>query len=91
MDVQANTQDLCLQSAFERKEKMWKDFWGALQTPHIPLPPAYTEGWKLQDDQTVTRELYDTMVAMLQQMNRAVDDLPELQAVSETMQFTMSG
>lgn len=53
-----------------------------MQTPHVPLPPAYTEGWKLQDDQPVTRELYDTMVAMLQQMNRVVDDLPELQAVS---------
>ena len=62
-----------------------------MQTPHIPLPPAYTEGWKLQDDQPVTRQLYDTMVGMLQQMNRAVDNLPELQAVSETMQFTMSG
>ncbi|CAL8467638.1 g7176 [Coccomyxa elongata] len=52
------------------------------KTPHIPLPTAYTQGWKLQDDQPVTRELYDTMVAMLHQMNRAVDGLPELQAVS---------
>lgn len=57
------------------------NIWCAMQTPRVPLPPAYREGWKLQDDQPVTRELYDTMVDMIDRMNRAVDDLPELQAV----------
>ncbi|EIE24619.1 hypothetical protein COCSUDRAFT_14028 [Coccomyxa subellipsoidea C-169] len=51
------------------------------KTPRVPLPPAYREDWKMQDDQPVTRELYDTLVGMIERMNSAVDDLPELQAV----------
>ena len=51
----------------------------AAQTPRVPLPPAWEEGWKLQDDRPATRELYDTLVAMIGQINRAVDALPELQ------------
>jgi hypothetical protein len=44
----------------------------------VPLPPPFEEGWRLQDDQPVTRALYDTLVAMLRQVNRGVDSLPEL-------------
>jgi hypothetical protein len=53
-----------------------------MQTPHIPLPPPYMEGWKLQDGQPVTRELYATLVQMIEQMNKAVDALPVLASVS---------
>ena len=49
-----------------------------LQTPRIPLPPAFKDDWKLQDGQPVTRELYDTMVGMITHMNNAIDTLPEL-------------
>lgn len=52
-----------------------------MQTPQVPLPPTFEEGWKLQDDQPVTRQLYDTMVDMIERMNSAVDELPELQPV----------
>lgn len=50
-----------------------------MQTPRIPMPPAYEEGWKLQDEQPVTRKLYDTMVQMLEVINEAVDTLPILE------------
>ena len=49
-----------------------------VQTPRIPMPPAFEEGWKMQDEQPVTRELYDTMVQMLKVINEAVDTLPAL-------------
>lgn len=52
-----------------------------IQTPEVPLPPPFTEGWKLQDGQPVTRELYATLVDMIEQMNKAVAVLPELQPV----------
>ena len=42
------------------------------------MPPAFEEGWKLQDEQPVKRELYDTMVQMLRVINDAVDTLPVL-------------
>ena len=51
----------------------------AVQTPKIPMPPAFDEGWKLQDGASVKRELYDTMVQMLKVMNEAVDTLPVLE------------
>ena len=50
-----------------------------MQTPRIPMPPAFEEGWKLQDENPVTRELYDTMVQMLKVINEAVDTLPILE------------
>lgn len=41
------------------------------------MPPAYEEGWTLEDSVTpVTRQLYDTVSAMLTQMNAAIDLLP---------------
>lgn len=43
------------------------------------MPPAFEEGWKLQDENPVTRELYDTMVQMLKVINEAVDTLPILE------------
>lgn len=49
------------------------------ETPRIPMPPAFEEGWKLQDENPVTRELYDTMVQMLKVINEAVDTLPILE------------
>ncbi len=55
----------------------------AVQTPKIPLPPAFEAGWKLQDEQPVKRELYDTMVQMLKVMNDAVDTLPVLDPIRQ--------
>ena len=49
-----------------------------MQTPRVPLPPPWEEGWRLQDDQPMSRQLYDTLVAMITQINTAVDTLPEL-------------
>ena len=49
----------------------------AAQTPRIPMPPPYQEGWTLEDSRTpVTQELYDTVSSMLKQMNTAIDLLP---------------
>lgn len=50
----------------------------ALKVPHLPLPPAWKDGWVLQDGLPITRELHDTLVSMLTQMNRAIDTLPDL-------------
>ena len=48
-----------------------------VQTPRIPMPPPFQEGWTLEDSVTpVTRPLYDTVSAMLTQMNAAIDKLP---------------
>ena len=48
-----------------------------MQTPRIPMPPAFQEGWVLEDNVTpVTQQLHDTVSAMLTQMNKAVDELP---------------
>ena len=48
-----------------------------LQTPRIPMPPPFQEGWTLEDSVTpVTQQLYDTVSAMLTQMNAAIDRLP---------------
>ncbi len=46
--------------------------------PALPLPPPYSEDWKLQDGKRVTRKLYDSLVAEVTQINRAVALLPEL-------------
>jgi len=50
----------------------------AAQVPALPLPPPYAEDWKLQDGKRVTRKLYDSLVAEVTQINRAVALLPEL-------------
>lgn len=48
------------------------------------MPPVFEEGWKLQDDKPVKRELYDTMVQMIKVINEAVDTLPILEPLGET-------
>lgn len=53
-----------------------------MQTPKIPMPPLFQEGWHLLDGKPVTRKLYDMMVLELTQMNKAVDTLPDLSDVS---------
>ena len=50
----------------------------AVQTPKIPMPPAWEEGWKLQDEQPVKKELDDTLVRRITVMNEAVDTLAVL-------------
>ena len=49
-----------------------------LQPPVLTLPPAYDPEFKLQDGKPVTRELYDTLVAMIKQINQAIADLSSL-------------
>jgi hypothetical protein len=56
---------------------------GALQTPHIPLPPPYEDNWRLLDGKHVTRKLYDMMLLEINQMNKAVDSLPDLTGIVE--------
>lgn len=47
------------------------------QTPNIPPPPPFIEGWHLRDGGRVTRQLYDTVKLMVTTMNAAVDLLPK--------------
>lgn len=54
-----------------------------LQTPHIPLPPPYQDNWRLLDGKPVTRALYDMMLKEINQMNKAVDSLPDLTGITE--------
>ena len=45
------------------------------------MPPRFDFGWTLQDGQPVKRELYNTMVEMIEVVNTAVDSLPILEPV----------
>lgn len=53
-----------------------------LQPPKPPMPPAFDPTMKLQDGKPVTKELYQTTVAMLTQINAAIDRLPTLASSS---------
>ncbi|GLI66190.1 hypothetical protein VaNZ11_009955 [Volvox africanus] len=71
---------------FENKKEIWRwekrDFTSrevALKVPVLIMPPQpWKEGWVLQDNLPVTRELHDTMTAMIGQMNKAIVNLPDL-------------
>ena len=53
------------------------------QVPKIPLPPPFTEGLQLQDGKAVSQKLYDSLVAEVEQMNRAIELLPKLPPFEE--------
>ncbi len=70
-----------------RQRRRWTDALCVLcastacaQVPHIPMPPQpfQPDTWHLQDKMPVTRELHETLTAMLGQMNKAIDALPDL-------------
>ncbi|KAG2438731.1 hypothetical protein HXX76_005276 [Chlamydomonas incerta] len=71
---------------FEDKKEIWRwekrDYTTrevALKIPLLKEPPQpWKEGWKIQDGLPVTRELHETMTAMLKQMNAAISTLPDL-------------
>ena len=54
-----------------------------MQVPRIPLPPPFAEDLQLQDGKAVSRRLYDSLVAEVEQMNRAVDLLTKLPPFEE--------
>lgn len=41
--------------------------------PKLTLPPPFEEGWKLQDDVAITKDLYDVVVLMITTMNAGID------------------
>ena len=49
-----------------------------LQPPTLALPPAFDTQFKLQDGKAVTQELYDTLTAMIKQMNQAIANVSVL-------------
>jgi hypothetical protein len=49
-----------------------------LQPPTLALPPTFDTQFKLQDGKAVTQELYDTLTAMIKQMNQAIANLSPL-------------
>ena len=49
-----------------------------LQPPKPPMPVAYDPALKLQDGKPVTKDLYSTTLAMLEQINAAIAKLPAL-------------
>lgn len=50
----------------------------ALQVPLLPLPPLFKEGWMLHEGGAYDREIHNTTLAMLKQMNKAILNLPTL-------------
>ena len=44
-----------------------------MQVPKLPLPPPFEEGWVLQDGLPVGRQLYDTLLMMMNVMNAGID------------------
>mmetsp|Transcript_41766 Transcript_41766/g.124933 ORF Transcript_41766/g.124933 Transcript_41766/m.124933 type:complete len:415 (-) Transcript_41766:147-1391(-) len=61
----------------------------ALKPQPIPMPPAWEEGkYHLQEffgNRMVTKDLHDTLAAMLAQMNAAIDTLPDLTATFDSL------
>lgn len=50
----------------------------AVQPPKPPMPVAYDPTLKLQDGKPVTKDLYSTTLAMLEQINTVIAKLPAL-------------
>ncbi|GLC55430.1 hypothetical protein PLESTB_000986400 [Pleodorina starrii] len=51
----------------------------ALKVPMLTMPPQpWKQGWVLQDGLPITKELHETVTAMLGQMNKAIATLPDL-------------
>ncbi|KAG2496629.1 hypothetical protein HYH03_005450 [Edaphochlamys debaryana] len=51
----------------------------ALKVPMLPMPPKeWKDGWVIQDGLPVTRELHQTLTAMIGRMNEAIVTLPDL-------------
>eukprot|EP00197_Chlamydomonas_leiostraca_P008698 CAMPEP_0202860356 /NCGR_PEP_ID=MMETSP1391-20130828/2094_1 /ASSEMBLY_ACC=CAM_ASM_000867 /TAXON_ID=1034604 /ORGANISM="Chlamydomonas leiostraca, Strain SAG 11-49" /LENGTH=430 /DNA_ID=CAMNT_0049539511 /DNA_START=142 /DNA_END=1434 /DNA_ORIENTATION=+ len=52
----------------------------ALKVPHLKMPPHpyQPNTWHLQAHEPVTQRLHETLEAMIAQMNRAIDKLPDL-------------
>ncbi|EFJ51470.1 hypothetical protein VOLCADRAFT_103500 [Volvox carteri f. nagariensis] len=71
---------------FENKKEIWKwekrDYTSrevALKVPLLTMPPQpWKEGWVLQDNLPVTRELHELVTGMIGQMNKAISTLPDL-------------
>ncbi|KAJ9529755.1 hypothetical protein QJQ45_014533, partial [Haematococcus lacustris] len=55
----------------------------ALKVPHLAMPPEpfKPNTWHLQAHEPVTEQLHATLTAMIAQMNRAIDLLPDLTKV----------
>ncbi|KAL6750916.1 hypothetical protein V8C86DRAFT_2795790 [Haematococcus lacustris] len=49
-----------------------------LKVPNIPMPPEYKDGWILEFDAPLNRKRHDLVVLMLTQMNKAINQLPDL-------------
>eukprot|EP00887_Chlorella_sp_A99_P004360 scaffold15.g4360.t1 len=47
-------------------------------TPHIPMPPPFVAGWKLQDGANVGQALYDVLKLLVGTMNKGIDTLKDL-------------
>jgi hypothetical protein len=55
-----------------------------LQVPQFTLPPQpWQVGWKLQDGTRVNKDLYQLLIDMLTQMNKATATLPTLESVTQ--------
>lgn len=54
-----------------------------VQVPRIPMPPPFAADLQLQDGKAVSRRLYDSLAAEVEQMNRAVDLLTKLPPFEE--------
>ncbi|PNH02423.1 hypothetical protein TSOC_011595 [Tetrabaena socialis] len=76
---------------FENKKEIWRwekrDYTSReqmLKLPMLRMPPQpWKAGWVIQDGLPVTKELHDTMTAMIGQMNHAISKMPDLSAAPQ--------
>lgn len=70
---------------YERGNKIWT--WDkrlytsvevSLKVPLIPMPPEFKAGWVSQSKERITQDTHDLIAAMLTQMNKAIEQLPDL-------------
>jgi hypothetical protein len=47
------------------------------------MPPAFVKGVRLQDGLDVTEELHNTLADMLQHMNAAIEQLPDIRQTAK--------
>ncbi|DBA81022.1 TPA: hypothetical protein ACH3X2_007228 [Trebouxia sp. C0005] len=66
------------EKAWEFDKRAYTDPSIVTTPPALALPPAFDTQFKLQDGKAVTQELYDTLTAMIQQMNHAIANLSPL-------------
>ncbi|KAL6753008.1 hypothetical protein V8C86DRAFT_2736589 [Haematococcus lacustris] len=67
----------------------WREPHQALKPQHVPLPPNFTEGQFLHFDAPLTLKNHQVTLRMMEQMNQAIDQLPDLTEQAKQFEPTL--